>query len=288
MHSQTTLFELLNSDSIKLSKSDQKLAKIVANQADKVIHLSIAELARQASVSEPTVNRFCHKLGCNGYPDFKLRLAQEISAGSRLFVENVSSTDNSSAIIRKVLESIQSSVESLASTLSPQTLDLVAEKIQDCKSVSFFGLGASGSVALDAQHKFIRFGIPVNAHTDVINQRMMCSMMDNKDVAIFISYTGRTQAIIDNTKIARASGASVVGITMSNSPLALECEYVLNAVTAEDTDLFTPMTSRIIHLAVIDMLATSVALRLGDQVADNIRAIKTNLANTRSDLESSK
>ena len=57
----------------------------------------------------------------------------------------------------------------------------------------------------------------------------------------------------------------------------------MNAVTAEDTDLFTPMTSRIIHLAIIDILATKLALELGDEVEKNIRLIKTNLQSTRED-----
>jgi RpiR family carbohydrate utilization transcriptional regulator len=43
------------------------------------------------------------------------------------------------------------------------------------------------------------------------------------------------------------------------------------------------MTSRIIHLAVIDMLATTVALKMGETVEDNIKSIKKNLAATRID-----
>jgi len=49
---------------------------------------------------------------------------------------------------------------------------------------------------------------------------------------------------------------------------------VLNAVTQEDTDLFTPMTSRIVHLVLIDLLATVVALRMGKIVEENIKSIK--------------
>ncbi len=284
MQSKMTLLQLLSSDTLKLSKSDKKLAAIVLADPSEVIHLSIANLALRAEVSEPTVNRFCHKLQCGGYPEFKLRLAQEISSGGQLFVEDMDVDDDSAGIIKKILTSIQTSVQSLASTLDPAVLDATANQIVECETINFFGMGASGSVALDAQHKFFRFGIPVSAHTDYINQRMMCSMMNDDDVAVFISYTGRTEAMVHNAQLAKASGARVVGITMASSPLAGHCAYVLNSITAEDTDLFTPMSSRIIHLAVIDMLATSVALKLGNKVEQNIRAIKTNLASTRTDL----
>ncbi|MFT5610763.1 MAG: RpiR family carbohydrate utilization transcriptional regulator, partial [Polaribacter sp.] len=231
--------------------------------------------------SEPTVNRFCHKFSCDGYPDFKLRLAQEISSSGQLFVENMDRDDDAAMVIKKIMSSIQTSMQSLANAIDPDVLNDAAEIIAGCKSVNFFGMGASGSVALDAQHKFFRFGIPVIAHTDFINQRMMCSMMHPRDVAVFISYTGRTEAMVENAKLANECNASVIGITMQASPLAAQCSHVLNAVTVEDTDLFTPMTSRIIHLAVIDMLATTVALKLGSGVEDNIKAIKKNLASTR-------
>jgi len=283
MHAQASLLQLMSSDQVRLSKSDKKLAAIIRDNPGSVIHKSIASLAMQAEVSEPTVNRFCHKLGCDGYPDFKLRLAQEISSNGRLFVENLDRNDSTSMVISKIMASIQSSIQSLGNTIRPESLEAAANAIANCKSVNFFGMGASSSVALDAQHKFFRFGMPVIAHTDFINQRMMCSMLDKDDVGVFISYTGRTDAMIVNAELARARGATIIGITSQGSLLSGQCDFVLNSITAEDTDLFTPMTSRIIHLAVIDMLATSVALKMGSAVEENIKSIKKNLAATRTD-----
>lgn len=283
MHAQASLLQLMSSDQVRLSKSDKKLAAIIRDNPGSVIHKSIASLAMQAEVSEPTVNRFCHKLGCDGYPDFKLRLAQEISSNGRLFVENLDRNDSTSMVISKIMASIQSSIQSLGNTIRPESLEAAANAIANCKSVNFFGMGASSSVALDAQHKFFRFGMPVIAHTDFINQRMMCSMLDKDDVGVFISYTGRTDAMIVNAELARARGVIIIGITSQGSLLSEQCDFVLNSITAEDTDLFTPMTSRIIHLAVIDMLATSVALKMGSAVEENIKSIKKNLAATRTD-----
>lgn len=283
MNSQVSLLQLMSSDLVRLSKSDKKLVAIIREEPSSVIHKSIASLATLAEVSEPTVNRFCHKLGCDGYPDFKLRLAQEISSNGRLFVESLERDDDTSMVISKIMSSIQSSIQSLGNTIRPESLEAAANAIANCKTVNFFGMGASSSVALDAQHKFFRFGMPVIAHTDFINQRMMCSMLDKEDVAVFISYTGRTDAMIVNAELARACGATIIGITSQGSILSGQCDFVLNAITAEDTDLFTPMTSRIIHLAVIDMLATTVALKMGETVEDNIKSIKKNLAATRID-----
>lgn len=278
----TQLLDRLAGKTDKLSKSDLKIAAVVLRDPQVAIHLSIARLATEAEVSEPTVNRLCRKLGCNGYPDFKLKLAQEISRGSHLFSENMEASDDTRTVINKILSSIEQSVHSIGQATSPASIEEATNLLMSSKSIYFFGMGASGPVALDAQHKFARFGIPVVAHTDFINQRMMCSMLTKEDSAVFISYTGRTKAIVDNAALAAKSGARTIGLTRSGTPLAEHCRVVVNAVTAEDTDLFTPMTSRIIHLALVDILATKMALQLGDQVEKNIKAIKTNLQITRS------
>lgn len=279
----TQLLDRLKGGSDKLSKSDLKIAEVVLHDPQAAIHYSIARLATEAGVSEPTVNRLCRKLGCNGYPDFKLKLAQEISRGSHLFSENMEASDDTHTVINKVLSSIEQSVRSIGQATSAVSIEEATDLLLGSKSIYFFGMGASGPVALDAQHKFARFGIPVVAHTDFINQRMICSMLTPEDTAVFISYTGRTSAIIESAELANRSGARTIGLTRSGSPLAKYCRVVLNAVTAEDTDLFTPMTSRIIHLALVDILATKLALELGDQVEKNIRLIKTNLQTTRED-----
>lgn len=283
MNNKKSLLTSMDEDSIRFSKSDKKLIETIKNDPNTVIHLSIAKLAKLAEVSEPTVNRFCHKLDCDGYPDFKLRLAQEITSTGRLFVDNMDKNDDSVVVIKKILSSIETSIKSLANSINPSILNDAAQAITVCKSVNFFGMGASSSVALDAQHKFFRFGIPVITHTDYINQRMISSMLNSHDIAVFISYTGRTDAMIENARLAKDCGAKIIGVTMANSPLSQYCDYVLDAITPEDTDLFTPMTSRIIHLAVIDMLATMVALKLGSKVEENIKSIKMSLASTRTD-----
>jgi len=135
--SNTSLLQQMNDDSVRLSKSDKKLSAIILKDPKAIIHLSIAKLASTADVSEPTVNRFCHKLGCDGYPDFKLRLAQEISSTGQVFVQDLHSEDDSSAVMNKIMTAIQNSMQSLAQSLKPEALNLAAEKITECKSVNF-------------------------------------------------------------------------------------------------------------------------------------------------------
>lgn len=286
MNTPIDLLSVIKNGDLKLSKSDTKIAQIVCDQPNEVIHLSIAALAELANVSEPTVNRFCRKLGCDGYPDFKLTLAQQLSSSNQLYIENIDRENGSGNLIAKILDSINQGTIALANSIDPLVLEESAEAICRCTSVNLFGMGASSTVAMDAQHKLFRFGIPVVAHTDFITQRMVCSMLSHKDVAIYISYTGRTKQLIEHCEIAKQNNAVILTITDANSPLAQLADHKLHVAPSEDTDLFTPMTSRLMHLAVVDMLTAMVALKLGDRITPSIKNIKKSITSTRIDEDS--
>ena len=84
---------------------------------------------------------------------------------------------------------------------------------------------------------------------------------------MIISNSGRSRDLIDTAEIARKKGASLIVISASGSPLAqmaqVANQIVLVADHLEDSERYSPMVSRLLHLVAIDILATGVALRLG-------------------------
>jgi D-arabinose 5-phosphate isomerase GutQ len=149
------------------------------------------------------------------------------------------------------------------------------------RQIHFFGLGASAPVAMDAQHKFFRFNLAVTAHADVLMQRMIASVAHTGELFVIISYTGRTRELVEVARIARENGASVLGLTAENSPLAKASTVSLNIPLPEDTDIYMPMTSRIIQLTVLDVLATGMTLRRGVDFQPHLRKIKESLNASR-------
>ena len=145
---------------IQLSKSERKIASLILKNPSKVINQSISSLSEDAGVSLPSVNRFCKKLGFGGYPALKIQLAQELSSNNRLLVENFKVDKDTPDIVKRVMSDIQATVINVGQNLDPRSIDAATNLIAAAKSLNFFGLGGSGPVALDAQHKFFRFGIP--------------------------------------------------------------------------------------------------------------------------------
>ena len=86
-------------------------------------------------------------------------------------------------------------------------------------------------------NKFFRFNLPVMAYVDVLMQRMIAAASHTGDVIVVISYTGRTRELVEVAKVARDSGALVIGITRDGSPLAEVCTDILPVDLPEDTEV---------------------------------------------------
>ena len=147
--------------------------------------------------------------------------------------------------------------------------------------IEFYGVGNSGIVAQDAQHKFFRLGVNAIAYSDGHMQVMSASMLKPGDCAVIISNSGRTRDLMDACDIAKKQGATTIVITASGSPLAAAGHIHLAADHPEGYDRYSPMVSRLLHLLIIDILATTVALRIGESLQPALREMKHNLRSKR-------
>jgi RpiR family carbohydrate utilization transcriptional regulator len=275
------VLEKISRDMSEFSKSEKKVAEVILANPQSAIHSSIATLAKLSNVSEPTVNRFCRRLDTKGYPDFKLHLAQSLANGTPYVNRHVDEFDGPNEYTNKIFESTMASLEVARQSIDIAMVNRVVDLLTQAKKISFFGLGASSSVAHDAVNKFFRFNVPVIYFEDILMQRMSCMNSAEGDVVIFISHTGRTKSLVDVAQIARANDATVIGITSADTPLAKECNYVLSLEVPEDTDLYMPMASRIAQLTLIDVLATGFSLRRGNKFRENLKRVKDTLRGSR-------
>lgn len=277
----SNIVQEINSALDSLNRSERKVAEVILADPQAATRSSIAVLARAAEVSEPTVNRFCKRFNTAGFPDFKLHLAQALASGVPYVNRNVEPDDDADSYTGKIIDAAIAAMVTAKKSLDPQTINLAVDQLIQAKQIIFFGLGGSGPVAADAQHKFFRFNIPVTAYDDFLMQRMVAAASNTGDVIVVISYTGRTREIVDVANLARESGATVLGITAANSPLAEKCSIVIEVDPPEDTDVYMPMTSRMLHLTVIDILATGVTLRRGPDFLKHLKKIKDSLKDVR-------
>ena len=242
-----------------LRKSEAKVATYVLAHANDVIKMRIVDLAAQSEVSEPTVIRFCRALGFDGFQSFKLQLAQQLGLGSVYTQFAVDDNDTVADLGNKVFDTTIGSLLTVRDELNPEVLEQAINTISNARRVEFYGFGASGSVAADAQHKFFRLQLSTAAYTDPHIQHMSAISLSTEDVVMAISQSGETQALLQSVNLAREAGAKVIGVAPQNTSLSHQCSIPIYVNMEEDLQSFTPVSSRIAHLVVIDVLATGVA-----------------------------
>ena len=250
-----------------LSPAERRVADHVLAHPRSVLGDPIAEIARAAQVSQPTVIRFCRSLGCEGLSDFKLRLASGLSATIPLTHTQVTGDDSMLELGVKVLSNTASAILQVREQLNREMLSRATELMAAAQRVEFYAVGHYGVVADDAQFKFLRFGVPSASFTDTRLQTLAAGVLRPSDVVVIISSSGRIDELLAVADTARQRGAAVVAITASHSPLVKKADVALIVDHVEDLDTHVPMVSRILHLLVIDILAVGVAMRLGREHA---------------------
>jgi RpiR family carbohydrate utilization transcriptional regulator len=264
-----------------LPPAEQRVAKLVLADPRSFATLPVGELAERAHVSKPTVVRFCRSVGYDGLADFKLKLAGSVNEGVPFVHRAVDEDDKPADLIVKVIDNAVSALlkyrNDAASHAFERAIEALTAAGKGGRRIEFYGVGNSGIVAQDAQHKFFRLGVNAVAYSDGHVQVMSATMLQPGDCAVIISNSGRSRDLLDAAEIARKKGATTIVITASGSPLTQYAQILLAVDHPEDYDRYSPMVSRLLHLTVIDILTTGVALRLGEQLRPMLQEIKRNL-----------
>ncbi|OUS33301.1 transcriptional regulator ['Osedax' symbiont bacterium Rs2_46_30_T18] len=277
----SNLLKSIESARDKLRKSEQKVADFVLEHAEDVIHMRIIDLAAKANVSEPTVVRFCRALDYDGFQDFKLTLAQGLASNPNFEQFTLDTDDSVKDFQKKIFDSMIGNLINIRDHLEPAQIERAIDALAKARRIEFYGFGASAAVCSDAQHKFHRLQISAAAHSDPHMQIISAVTMNEQDVVVAISQTGRTKDMLHTCKLVRETGATLLTLCPGNTPLADLASISIAIDLEEDKDLSALMSSRVLHLVVMDVLAVGVAMKLGPRVLDHLKTIKRSLRNLR-------
>jgi glucokinase len=248
-----------------LSPAEKRVADYVLDHPRSAMNDPIAQIAAAAGVSQPTVIRVCRSLGCDGLSDFKLRLASGLTGTVPLTHTQVTGGDTMLELGEKVLGNTASAILHMRGQLNRDVIDRAIELLAGAARIEFYATGHYAAVALDAQLKFLRLGLPSMIYTETRLQQFASSVVGPGVVVVIISSTGRVSELLEVADRARERGATVVAITASLLPLARKADLALIVDHVEDAATQLPMIGRILYLLMIDILAVGVAMRRGAQ-----------------------
>ena len=225
-------------------------------------------------MSEPTVIRFCRRVGLGGFRELSIRLTESLSRPISYVHRDVRSDDAADDAVLKVLDASIRALVDIRAGLSEMPFREAVDAMTNARQIAFAGLGASGHVASDACHKFFRLGIPCSALTDTTLILQYAAIAGPGDVFVMLSHSGRWSELVRPLILAHERGTCVIAITDPASPLAAAANVLFAVDAIEDTSVYTPMSSRLGQLALLDALQVALALAQGEQGAAKLRRSK--------------
>lgn len=216
----------------QFTKAEKRVADFILENPNKVLFMSISDLAGACDVGDTSVFRFCKTMNVKGYQEFKMMLSLSMRAGSEALPEdderNITLEDNISELAKKVLTENISAIEETYSLIDLKEMTRAMDALSESKRIIFFGVGASMLTAMKAMNKFLRIEPKVYCSEVANVQLMMASAMSQEDVAVIFSYSGATKDTVEIARLAKESGAKVVVITrFTKSPLTEYADTIL-------------------------------------------------------------
>lgn len=259
------LFDAIQTRLGTLSKSEKKVALAVLGDPAQAVRGNISALARNAEVSEPTVVRFCRSVGYAGWHEFKLKLAQSLAlALPAPGAGGMPAKDDLAAdLIDKICSRSINTLLDLRANLRPAAIEGALDILARAGRIEFYGQGSCGLVAADAQHKFLRAGVPAMAYSDPALYGIAAALLGPGDALVAVSRRSDDDALLRSCQLAKAGGADLIALAPSGGALAQLATLAIPIDLVFSGDPTSPISARLAYLVVIDVLAFGLALRRG-------------------------
>lgn len=264
-----------------LTAKEKKAADYILKNGEKVVYMSIAELAEKSGVVKSAIIRLCQALGYSGYTEFKLLLSKELAINEQMnYSPYISKNDNTSEILDKIFAANIKTLHDTAVGLDRTMLEAAVNILEAAEHIYIYGIGTSAGIVRDFQYRLMQLGYIAFAFGDIANMKVSTLNITSKDAAIGISNSGRTVATVDALKTARERGAKTICLTSySNCEIIKQSDCPLVVISDEIQYPMEAISARLVHISVLDAITVSLSSRKYEDTIE--RSAKTHdLINT--------
>ncbi len=180
-----------------LNDTESTVFDYVTRNPEEVMKLNIRELSDRTFVSTATIIRFCKKMDCDGYSEFKTKL--------KMLYEQQMDFDHDNEI--RVLQDFFSHA---TSDEFQQTITDAVELLKNSE-ITFLGIGTSGTLGEYGARMFSNYGVFATSIKDPYYPPRVGN--ENRHVLIVLSESGETREVIDQVRLYRQLGSKILTIT---------------------------------------------------------------------------
>ena len=195
------------------STVERKIADVILKDPKKFITYSISELAEVAGVSQGSINNFSQKLIGAGFAALKLQLAGQLPHYLEKQFNLAEVGDGVRDILKKNQREMASAFQNTINLNDEETLKRVVDLILRAKRIEIYGIYRSSIVAMDLYYQLLQLGLSASFVSDVLMCQVSAARLEEEDLVIAISSSGRTKDILDTVKVAKSNHVPVICIT---------------------------------------------------------------------------
>ncbi len=129
-------------------KSERTIADWILQNPQKTTHLTIKGLSFLTQVSEPSIVRFCRRVGTKGYADFKLKLTENLASGQTNSHLDLAEPVAPGALRNHVIDTAKQALTECKLELSDEAIEYAIYQLNNAKSLVIAGLGFFESSAM--------------------------------------------------------------------------------------------------------------------------------------------
>ena len=254
------IFSILIHSYNNLTRSETKVADYILRHKQQVPMQSISELAGACEVSEATISRFCHRVGCSSFNEFKLAVVHANSGSDAAATETdlystVLPTDSVEQKCRKLCNISTNALHQTLKELDYSKIEKAVEIFSEATHVFCFGQGNSSIIAEDAWGRFTcvtpKFHYIANANLQYDTVRLL----GKNDVVLYFSFSGSVRELKEVGNIMKNCEAKLVLVTrFPNSSGAELADLVLICGAHEAPHQQGSIAAKISQLFIVDIL----------------------------------
>lgn len=204
---------------------EKKIADVILTDPNKVVYLSVKEMAQKCGTAESSIVRFCKLLGYSGYSELKLEIAKSAFETDSLEHRQEPDTDislnSTEGLTRRLFHDTAELFNRLPALMDCSALEAAAHAVAGAELLFVYGYIYSGQIAYVFHERMKALGIPTFLAWDHISMKQNSRLAGSGSVSLFISHSGASKDSVGNAKQAKENGSRLIVLTTdASSPLA--------------------------------------------------------------------
>lgn len=264
-----SILKSLSAQLDSFTAADRQIAQFIIDHPNEMLAMSSAALAEATGRSQSSVVKFSQKLGYQGYQQLKLAVnkakALEWQTPGGVIHGTIDASDSYMTILQKLIGSKLLSMRETSAANNEHTIDAALDALADARKIQLAGVGASSLVARDFSYKLLKLGRSVLMDSDSHIQISNASALNQSDVLLALSHSGRSLETLRIAELAKRRGATLISVTgLQPNPLLEMADIHLFTVADEERVRSSAITSRDAQLMLMDMLFIMLLRRQAD------------------------